>query len=89
MKLTFQAGRVYSANKIERGDKHDLSIVHLLSTLPGEAFLVEKKDVVWEVTTGQVVTDAPVKADIPVPASKLLKTVIAKIKPKKPKKKKG
>jgi len=86
MKLTFQMGRLYIANKLEHGDKYDRSVVHWLSTLPGETFLVERKNEGWIVTTGQVVADAPVKVDIPVPVSK---TVVAKTKPKKPKKKKG
>lgn len=85
MKLSFQAGRSYRANKMESGDKYDQSVVHLLSTLPSEAFLVEKKGGLWRVTTGQVMADTPVVVNAPAPASP---AIIAKTKPKQPKKKK-
>ena len=78
MKITFQTGRVYRANIIERGDKHDQSIVHLLSTLPSKTFLVENKDGSWSVTTGQVIADAPVKiilsSQSPVPIETSVKS---------------
>ena len=64
MKLSFQTGRSYRANKIELGDKHDQSIVHLLSTLPSKTFLVENKDGSWSVTTGQIIADTPVTVSI-------------------------
>ena len=88
MKVTFQEGRIYRANKIERGDKHDQSIVHLLSTLPGKAFLVEKKGGVWKVTTGQVVAETPVKVDILAPFSPAVTTKTKPKQTKQPKKKK-
>ena len=54
MELNFQAGRLHIANTLERGDKYDHSVVHWLSTLPGEAFLVERKHESWIVTPGTV-----------------------------------
>jgi len=96
MKLTFQTGRVYIANTLERGDKYDKSVVHWLSTLPGEAFLVERKNEAWEVITGVVSvsqgdpvlyphgTVAKPKDEKP----KAAKPKVAKLKDLKPKKKK-
>lgn len=78
MKITFQAGRAYRANIIERGDKHDQSVVHLLSTLPGEAFLVENKDGLWSVTPGWV---SVVSSTDPV----IVGEAVAKPKDEKPK----
>jgi len=88
MKMSFQTGRMHLANTLERGDKYDNSVVHWLSTLPGEVFLVERKNEVWIVTTGQVIVDVPeplFTLEIPAPASP---AVSAKTKPKQPKKKK-
>ena len=76
MKLCFQTQRVYKANIIERGDRYDQSVVHLLSTLPGEAFLVEKKGGGWRVTTGQLMVDIPVPTEIPVKAKTLVPVVV-------------
>lgn len=79
--LNFEPGMTIQANQLERGDKYDQSVAHLLSTLDSEAFLIEKKGGLWTVTTG-IVSEVP-----------LVEPVIVKNKPKeknkdKPKKKK-
>ena len=92
MKLTFQTGRSYRANKIELGDKHDQSVVHLLSTLPGEVFLVEIKGGSWIVTTGLISmpppTDPVIVEEEFTPTFSDEKPKAAKPKAAKPKKKK-
>lgn len=80
MKISFQTGRSYKANIIERGDKHDQSVVHLLSTLPSKAFLVENKDGSWSVTPGWISVVSPTQ---PV----IVKEAVAKPKDEKPKEK--
>ena len=65
------------ATQLERGDKYDQSVVHLLSTLDSESFLVEKKGGSWKVTTGQIVDEPAV-----------IKTTPYKLKVKPEKKKK-
>jgi hypothetical protein len=88
MKVAFEAGRVYRANKIELGDKHDQSVVHLLSTLPGEAFLVERKGGSWIVTPGQVMAETPVPVAVKdEPAVIKVTPYKLKVKPDKKKKK--
>lgn len=52
--LNFKPDITIKATRLERGDKYDHSVVHLLSTLPSDAFLVEKKGGAWIVTTGLV-----------------------------------
>jgi len=91
MKIAFQTGRSYRANIIERGDKHDQSVVHLLSTLPGKTFFVENKDGSWSVTPGSVIVASPtdpviVKETVAKPKDE--KPKAAKSKAAKPKKKK-
>ena len=92
MKLNFQAGRLYIANTLERGDKYDHSVVHWLSTLPGEAFLVERKDEAWQVTPGLVSvspsTDPVIVEEEFTPTFSDEKPKAAKPKAAKPKKKK-
>jgi len=91
MKLNFQTGRSYRANIIERGDKHDQSIVHLLSTLPSETFLVEKKGGSWIVTTGLISPVVIIEAQNEKAKDekpKVDKSKVAKLKDLKPKKKK-
>ena len=95
MKLTFQTGRVYKANIIERGDKHDQSVVYLLSTLSGEAFLVENKAGSWRVTTGAVsvsqgdpiIYSEPVvsEGDPVLSSQNVVREAVAKPKDEKPK----
>jgi hypothetical protein len=64
---------------MERGDRLDQSVIYLLSTLPSEAFLVQKKSGLWKVTVGDVVVEAPVVVDVPAPVKAV---VAAKAKPK-------
>ena len=52
--LNFKPEITLKANRLERGDKYDQSVVYLLSTLDSESFLVEKKGGSWIVTTGLV-----------------------------------
>lgn len=54
MLLNFKPNITIQATRLERGDKYDQSVVHLLSTLPSESFLVEKKGGSWIVTTGLI-----------------------------------
>jgi len=68
--LNFKPETSIKATRLERGDKYDHSVVHLLSTLPSEAFLVEKKGGSWIVTTGLVSPVVIVKAKAEKPKKK-------------------
>ena len=50
--LVFKPILVFDATQLERGDKYDTSVVHLLETLDAEHFLVQKKDGRWKIMTG-------------------------------------
>lgn len=84
MKLTFQTGRTYRANILEHGDKFDQSVVHLLSTLPSESFLVEKKAGAWVVITGVVSVS---RGDPVLGSQDVVNETVAKPKDEKPKEK--
>ena len=83
--LNFKPESTLQATRLERGDKYDQSVVYLLSTLPSEAFLVEKKGEAWEVTTGVV----SVSQGDPVlyPEHVVVGETVAKPKDEKPKEK--
>lgn len=67
--LGFKPTMTHQATQLERGDKYDKSVVHLLQTLGSGPHLVEGTIAGWKVTTGTIVPIPmePAKSKVPVP----------------------